>query len=255
MREEYQSNSDMNNSNENRLLPPAFFQQMSQEAQANQQGMNNPFGMTFPFAPGVPPPSFPAQSDITQKMNMFNQSMNVDGVPPGFQPFNNNQLDNSSGFDKTGNDEIEEIGRRDGDRKRRRRSRSRSNSRSKSRSSHSRSARGQKRHNRSRSRDRKEEREREKERMRRGLPTMKREHLSVCTTTLWVGHLSKLVSQEELSDTFGAYGDIVSIDLISSRGCAFIVMNRRQDACRALDRLRNAKLQNKTITVSIFFVF
>jgi len=106
---------------------------------------------------------------------------------------------------------------------------------------------------RSRSRDRKEEkerdREREKERSRKGLPTIKKEHLSVCSTTLWVGHLSKLVSQEELSDTFGALGDIVSIDLIPPRGCAFIVMNRRQDAMRALDRLKNTKLQGKTITV------
>jgi hypothetical protein len=57
------------------------------------------------------------------------------------------------------------------------------------------------------------------------------------------------VSQEELSDTFGAMGDIVSIDLIPPRGCAFIVMNRRQDAVRALDRLKNTKLQGKTITV------
>lgn len=82
---------------------------------------------------------------------------------------------------------------------------------------------------------------------------MKREHLSICSTTLWVGHLSKLVSQEELSDTFGVYGDVVSIDLIASRGCAFVVMNRRQDACRALDRLKNTKLQGKAITVSFSF--
>jgi RNA recognition motif-containing protein len=107
---------------------------------------------------------------------------------------------------------------------------------------------------RSRSRDRKEEKDRErekdKERVRKGLPPIKREHLSVCSTTLWVGHLSKLVSQEDLSDTFGAYGDIISIDLIPPRGCAFIVMNRRQDSLRALDRLKNTKLQGKTITVA-----
>jgi hypothetical protein len=72
----------------------------------------------------------------------------------------------------------------------------------------------------------------------------------VCSTTLWVGHLSKLVHQEELSDTFGEYGDIVSIDLIPPRGCAFICMNRRQDAYRALQRLKNHKLQGKAITVS-----
>jgi len=71
----------------------------------------------------------------------------------------------------------------------------------------------------------------------------------VCSTTLWVGHLSKLVQQEELSDTFGEYGDIISIDLIPPRGCAFICMNRRQDAYKALNKLKNHKMQGKIITV------
>lgn len=81
-----------------------------------------------------------------------------------------------------------------------------------------------------------------------------RDLLAVCSTTLWVGHLSKLVHQEELSDTFGEFGDIVSIDLISPRGCAFICMNRRQDAYRALTKLKNHKMQGKAITVSLSFI-
>ena len=76
--------------------------------------------------------------------------------------------------------------------------------------------------------------------------------LTVCSTTLWVGHLSKLVLQEELSDTFGQYGEIVSIDLIPPRGCAFVCMHRRQDAYRALTKLAGHKLQGKAITVSSF---
>lgn len=60
-----------------------------------------------------------------------------------------------------------------------------------------------------------------------------------------------MVHQEELSDTFGEFGDIVSIDLISPRGCAFICMNRRQDAYRALTKLKNHKMQGKAITVSL----
>lgn len=72
----------------------------------------------------------------------------------------------------------------------------------------------------------------------------------MCSTTLWVGHLSKLVQQEELSDTFGKYGDIVSIDLIPPRGCAFIVMNRRQDAHKSMQSLKNHKMHGRTITIS-----
>lgn len=77
---------------------------------------------------------------------------------------------------------------------------------------------------------------------------------SVCSTTLWIGHLSKLVQQEELSDTFGEFGDIVSINLIPPRGCAFICMNRRQDASKALQQLKHFKLQGKAITVRLFVV-
>ncbi|XP_014233999.1 splicing factor, arginine/serine-rich 15 [Trichogramma pretiosum] len=140
--------------------------------------------------------------------------------------------------------------------RRKSRSRTRSRTRSSSRSiSISRSHR-----RRSRSRDRKhddgrdkmteEEREKDRERRKRGLPPLMREKLSVCSTTLWVGHLSKLVHQEELSDTFGEIGDIVSIDLISPRGCAFICMNRRQDAYKALTKLKNHKMQGKAITLA-----
>lgn len=73
---------------------------------------------------------------------------------------------------------------------------------------------------------------------------------SVCSTTLWVGHLSKLVQQEELSDTFAKYGDIISIDMIVPRGCAFLVMNRRQDAYKAMNSLKNFKLQGRPIIIS-----
>lgn len=77
----------------------------------------------------------------------------------------------------------------------------------------------------------------------------------MCSTTLWVGHLSKLVHQEDLSDTFGEFGGIVSIDLIIPRGCAFIVMDRRQDAARCLTKLKNHKLHGKALTVCIFLYF
>lgn len=140
------------------------------------------------------------------------------------------------------------------DRRRSRRSRSRSHSRSKRHRSRSR----ERERERERERDKEKDREKEKERKKRGLPPIKKDNLSVCSTTLWVGHLSKLVHQEELFNTFGEFGDVVSIDLIPPRGCAFIVMHRRQDAARCLTKLKNHKLQGKAITVTIvqilFFV-
>lgn len=64
----------------------------------------------------------------------------------------------------------------------------------------------------------------------------------------------QLVHQEELSDTFGEYGDIVSIDLIPPRGCAFICMNRRQDAARALNKLKNHKMHVRMVILAVFFL-
>ncbi|KAL1383370.1 hypothetical protein pipiens_003362 [Culex pipiens pipiens] len=142
-----------------------------------------------------------------------------------------------------------------GGRSRRSRSRSRSRSHSPRRGGGT-SGRGGRGSSRDRERerasqkDKERDKERERERKKRGLPEIRKEHLSVCSTTLWVGHLSKLVQQEELSDTFGKYGDIVSIDLIPPRGCAFIVMNRRQDAHKSMQSLKNHKMHGRTITIS-----
>ncbi|XP_025989646.1 SR-related and CTD-associated factor 4 isoform X2 [Solenopsis invicta] len=139
---------------------------------------------------------------------------------------------------------------RDRDRDRDRDRKSRSRSRSRRRRSRSRDRGRDRKRDDSREKMTEEEREKDRERRKRGLPPIVRDKLSVCSTTLWVGHLSKLVHQEELSDTFGELGDIVSIDLISPRGCAFICMNRRQDAYRALTKLKNQKMQGKAITLA-----
>ena len=58
------------------------------------------------------------------------------------------------------------------------------------------------------------ERERERERRRKGLPTIRKSCLTICSTTLWLGHVPKLVSEADLSDTFGEFGAINSIDVI-----------------------------------------
>lgn len=138
-----------------------------------------------------------------------------------------------------------------GGRSRRSRSRSRSRSHSPRRGGGTSGRSGGRDRDRARNdKDKERDKERERERKKRGLPEIRKEHLSVCSTTLWVGHLSKLVQQEELSDTFGKYGDIVSIDLIPPRGCAFIVMNRRQDAYKSMQSLKNHKMHGRTITIS-----
>ncbi|RWS11151.1 splicing factor: arginine/serine-rich 15-like isoform X1, partial [Dinothrombium tinctorium] len=94
------------------------------------------------------------------------------------------------------------------------------------------------------------EREKERERRRRGLPPIRKNYLTICSTTLWLGHVPKLVSEADISDTFGEFGTINSIDLIPPRGCAYVCMNRRQDAYRALQQLKNFKLHGSTIKMA-----
>ncbi|XP_064129250.1 SR-related and CTD-associated factor 4 isoform X2 [Loxodonta africana] len=143
-----------------------------------------------------------------------------------------------------------------------RKSRSRSPKRRRSRSG-SRSRRSRHRRSRSRSRDRRrhsprsrsqERRDREKERERRqkGLPQIKPETASVCSTTLWVGQLDKRTTQQDVASLLEEFGPIESINMIPPRGCAYIVMVHRQDAYRALQKLSrgNYKVNQKSIKIA-----
>uniref|UniRef100_A0A9J8DGC7 SR-related CTD-associated factor 4a n=1 Tax=Cyprinus carpio carpio TaxID=630221 RepID=A0A9J8DGC7_CYPCA len=146
------------------------------------------------------------------------------------------------------------------------RSRSRSGSRSpKRRRSRSNSRTRRMRHRRSRSRSRErrhqsprsrsqERRDREKERERRqkGLPPIKNNTLSVCSTTLWVGQLDKRTQQQDVACLLEEFGQIDSINMIPPRGCAYIVMIHRQDAYRALQKLSRGpyKVNQKAVKIA-----
>ncbi|XP_051966148.1 SR-related and CTD-associated factor 4b [Xyrauchen texanus] len=136
--------------------------------------------------------------------------------------------------------------------------RSRSGSRSRHSRHHrtrSRSRERQKRSPRARSEERRErEREREKDRERRqkGLPSIKKETLSVCSTTLWIGQLDKKTLKQDIMCLMEEFGQIESINMIPPRGCAYIVMVHRQDANTALSKLSRgaAKVNQKAIKIS-----
>ncbi|XP_054716175.1 SR-related and CTD-associated factor 4-like isoform X2 [Uloborus diversus] len=151
------------------------------------------------------------------------------------------------------------------ERGRKEKSRSRSGSRSRGRGKHrsrSRSPRRKRSGSRSRTRKRsrsrererirekERERERERERRRKGIPPIKKGFISVCSTTIWLGHVPKSCSEIDISSLFSPYGSISCIDMIPPRGCAYVVMERRQDGHRALQKLKNAKLQGSTIKMA-----
>nr|XP_020468805.1 splicing factor, arginine/serine-rich 15-like [Monopterus albus] len=132
---------------------------------------------------------------------------------------------------------------------RRRRSRSSSHSRrSRLRRSHSRERRWR---SRSRSQDR-SEREKDRERRQKGLPSIKSQTLSVCSTTLWVGQLDKKTQQSDVMSLLEEFGQIESINMIPPRGCAYIVMVHRQDAYTALNKLSKGsyKVNQKPVKIA-----
>nr|XP_039261073.1 SR-related and CTD-associated factor 4-like [Styela clava]XP_039261074.1 SR-related and CTD-associated factor 4-like [Styela clava] len=130
----------------------------------------------------------------------------------------------------------------------RRRSRSRSRDRSRrSRRSRSRD-RHRSHHRRSSDRDRRSA-DRDREHRDRGLPPIRDGFISLCSKTLWIGNLSSKVSQQELRTEVENHGKIESINMIPPRGCAYICMEKREEAAAALQKLRHIKIHGKSLKV------
>ena len=74
---------------------------------------------------------------------------------------------------------------------------------------------------------------------------------SVCSNTLWIGHLSKRVEESDLSGFFGEFGVVEWVLLVPPRGCGFVGMNRRLDAAKALKGLNRRLLNGKKVNVRL----
>jgi RNA recognition motif-containing protein len=73
---------------------------------------------------------------------------------------------------------------------------------------------------------------------------------------IYVGNLSREVSEEELRQAFEAFGQITSVNVIKdrysgqSRGFGFVEMPTDTEAQAAIDGLNGTSLGNQAITVS-----
>eukprot|EP00794_Sanderia_malayensis_P000209 gene209-825_t len=88
------------------------------------------------------------------------------------------------------------------------------------------------------------------ERWKLGYPDIKKGRLSLCSLTIWVGHLPQRTTAEQLRETFSEFGEVESIDLVQARGCSFIVMKKRREADVALQQLRNRRFMGHTIRMA-----
>lgn len=205
---------------QNLLLNPEILQRLQRIQQGKEQNDNqnrNRDGSVDNIPGGSVVSPFKVNEGIEDRYpteNQFNE------LP--HQNFEEDQ--DRRGVDRFG--ERRPIGERRWDRKsrfdqedsgfRRRRSRSRSKSPNKSRTGE---RKGRRSPERSRYHPGREpspgevRREKERDRRKRGLPVLKPGHLTICSTTLWLGHVPKLVSEADISDAFGEFGTINSIEV------------------------------------------
>lgn len=73
---------------------------------------------------------------------------------------------------------------------------------------------------------------------------------------LFVGNLSYEVTESELNDLFAAFGEVVSVKIITdrltgnSKGFGFVEMSTRQEAEQAIQGLNGKTVRNRSIVVS-----
>ncbi|CAL1544517.1 unnamed protein product [Lymnaea stagnalis] len=192
---------------------------------------------------------------LEQQQQQFDREIEQVAMMGQQDGYNSQDMDSRHGDDqeeRDGRDRIDRRRHRDSKERsrspRRRPRRSRSRSRERRRRSRSRD-----RHRRSRSRDRERrerEKERERERRKKGLPPVRDHYISICSMTLWFGHLTKHTTEEELREHIEKYGTIKTINMIPPRGCAFVCLTKRKDAFKALDRLKGVKVNGNALKVA-----
>lgn len=87
--------------------------------------------------------------------------------------------------------------------------------------------------------------DRDSERRRRktyGLPAARERHMSLCSTTIWLGHLSKGVQDSDIREEVSKFGVASSINLVPPRGCAYVAMKDRKSAAAVLRDLKGSSL-------------
>ncbi len=73
---------------------------------------------------------------------------------------------------------------------------------------------------------------------------------------LYVGNLSREVTEEELRQEFGAFGQVVTVNIIKDkysgqpRGFGFVEMATRAEGQAAIDGLKGKLLRERTLDVS-----
>eukprot|EP01018_Ginkgo_biloba_P035497 Gb_20979 [translate_table: standard] len=69
-------------------------------------------------------------------------------------------------------------------------------------------------------------------------------------TTIFVGGLDANVTDEELRQVFGQFGDLLSVKIPVGKGCGFVQFSNRSSAEEALQRLHGTVIGQQTVRLS-----
>ncbi|XP_038045539.1 uncharacterized protein LOC119720084 [Patiria miniata] len=83
--------------------------------------------------------------------------------------------------------------------------------------------------------------------------TIERSKLDSCNPlnlrSLWVGNLHSTISEKQLRDLFGPFGEIESLRRLPDRFCAFINYKRPEEAARALEQLQGVEVGGRYLLI------
>ena len=73
---------------------------------------------------------------------------------------------------------------------------------------------------------------------------------------IYVGNLSHQVTEDELRESFEAFGEVTSVNIIKdkysgeSKGFGFIEMPNKEEATAAMEEMNGKEIENRTIAVN-----
>ena len=67
---------------------------------------------------------------------------------------------------------------------------------------------------------------------------------------IYVGNLSREVTEDDLREAFEEFGQVASVTLIKSRGFGFVEMPAKAEAQSAINGLNDKELKGRTLNVN-----
>jgi RNA recognition motif-containing protein len=69
------------------------------------------------------------------------------------------------------------------------------------------------------------------------------------SSKLYVGNLNYAVTNEQLEELFGGYGEVKSVNIIEGKGFGFVELSSSEEAEKAKEALNGSEFEGRTLKV------